>query len=427
LESGEVEAVRDGHLGFFLNLVEQAEPHLKGPDQTAWLDRLEAEHDNLRAALEWGQTGEARVEAGARLAGALWWFWVVRTHFSEGREWLDAFASRPDPSPPVRARVLNGAGYLARLQGEHERAATLCGEALTIWRKLGDERGTAWALNTLAFVSQAQGNREQAFGRGEESLALWRKVGDPWGIAYTLHQLGLMMAGHGEAERAKPLATESLDLFRALNDKRNMAFSLWLLAAIASDQADRIAARSYYQQALPLLREIKDRRSLAWLLTLLIWDEPDAVTVQAYYEEALRLAREINERWITMHLLASRGHAARQHGDYSTAMALHRESLLLRQEQRDTYATAQSLEEFADLAARQQQWGRVVRLLGAAESVCAVIGAASPVAIAEEYESAGSGARAALGEEAFATVWADGRAMTLQQAIAYALAESDGT
>ena len=149
----------------------------------------------------------------------------------------------------------------------------------------------------------------------------------------------------------------------------------------------------------------------------------DDEKARALYEDALPLAREVEDKHSLMHMLGAIGHAARQQGDYGRARVLYQESLALRREVRNTHAIAQSLEDFAVLAGRQQQWERAARLLGAAEAVCADLGTALPVAIAAEYWRTVSDARGALGEEAFAAAWAEGGAMTLEQAIAYALEE----
>jgi Asp-tRNA(Asn)/Glu-tRNA(Gln) amidotransferase A subunit family amidase len=144
----------------------------------------------------------------------------------------------------------------------------------------------------------------------------------------------------------------------------------------------------------------------------------------ALCEEALPLARDVEDQYQLMHILSAIGSAARQQGDYVRARVLYQESLALRREVRNTYAIAQSLEDFGVLAGRQQQWERAARLLGAAEAVCADLGTALPVAMAEEYWRTVSGARCALGEEAFAAAWAAGRAMTLEQAITFAREET---
>src|SRR5207245_5832709 len=128
------------HAGYYLALAEAAEPQLTGAQQEVWLARLEREHDNLRAALLW--TLEQKDAEGAlRLAGALWWFWKLRSYLSEGRRWLEEAlaASAGGPTSPSRAKALTGAGVLAHYQGDYGRSAALCGQSLEVSRRLDDK------------------------------------------------------------------------------------------------------------------------------------------------------------------------------------------------------------------------------------------------------------------------------------------------
>jgi hypothetical protein len=125
-ESKEAEEIKRVHAQYFLTLAEQAFPELRGPDQLEWLERLEAEHDNMRAALSWALEHK-QVELALRLGSALWWFWWMRGHNSEGRRWLEqALAMDGRGSPEVRAIALAGAGALASEQGDLDRAKEAC-------------------------------------------------------------------------------------------------------------------------------------------------------------------------------------------------------------------------------------------------------------------------------------------------------------
>ncbi len=141
-----------------------------------WLNRLEIEHDNLRAALSWSlEQGE--IEIVLRMGGALWWFWFVRGHFAEGRRWLErALAGTVGAPPSPRAKALNGAGVLAFYQGEIGLAGQLCGGSLALSRQLDDRAGIATALNGLALVARCRGNLSAARAMYEESLDLLRQV-----------------------------------------------------------------------------------------------------------------------------------------------------------------------------------------------------------------------------------------------------------
>jgi predicted ATPase len=147
--SGETDLLRQWHAGYFVALTEAAEPHIIGTDQAAWLNRLEAEHDNLRAALEW-LLKHREVEAGLRLAGVLWIFWNVRGYRSEGRRWLEEALERSEgATTAMRAKALNGAGGLAYSQGDYAQATALYEQSLALWQELGDLQGRARVFNNL--------------------------------------------------------------------------------------------------------------------------------------------------------------------------------------------------------------------------------------------------------------------------------------
>jgi len=158
-ESGELERLRRRHASYFLELAEEEERASRGPLQRAWLDRLETEHDNLRASLEWSLTSQGDTELGLQLTGALSHFWYVREHHSESRMWLQSALERGSATSAARAKVLVGAGRLAWFQGEFARVNTLVEESLTLYQSLGDDEGAAFALLVLGRTAVSQGNR----------------------------------------------------------------------------------------------------------------------------------------------------------------------------------------------------------------------------------------------------------------------------
>ncbi len=262
LEGGDGEEWRDRHLAHFLSLAEEAAPHLEGADQ-AWLERLEAEHDNMRGALEWSLTASPGPEAGLRLAGAIWWFWFVRGHYAEGRAWLSGLlAAEPaGQSKAARAKALNGAGLLAWRQGELLAARALLEESQAIRRELGDRMGMARSLNNLGLV--AWGHRDSARALFEECLAIWRELGDRRGIATSLANLGGLAVGQGDYAVARTLLEESLALLRELGNRHIMGITLSNLGIVAHGQGDYAAARTIHEESLAIRREIGDRLGMA--------------------------------------------------------------------------------------------------------------------------------------------------------------------
>ncbi|HEU5423302.1 MAG TPA: tetratricopeptide repeat protein, partial [Nitrolancea sp.] len=237
-EAGELERMRRAHAAYFLALAEEAEPELKGPRQGTWLQRLETDHDNLRAALDWS-TASQEPELGLRLAAALSRVWSIHGHLTEGREWLErALATRGAAAPATRARALNGAGFLTHMQGDYPQAVALYEEALTLERELGDKGGMATSLNNLGIVALEQGDYPRATALYEEALTLQRALGNKDSAANSLNNLGNVACEQGDYSRATALYEEALALDRALGNQRGIARSLNNLGSVAKQQGD---------------------------------------------------------------------------------------------------------------------------------------------------------------------------------------------
>src|SRR5215210_1707025 len=202
-ESGEEVTVREAHASYYLAFSEEAQPKLMTGEQMSWLDLLEREHNNLRAALRWS-LDLAETEMALRLVGALWRFWHVRGHMSEGRRWLEEVLALDGGEPSLRLRVLSGGCELAHSQGDLDRAQELREEALAVSRRLGDEARIAGALNGLAFVIRRRGEFARARAMHQEALELYRKLDDSWGIGRSMDQLGRTAAFGGDYEAALP-------------------------------------------------------------------------------------------------------------------------------------------------------------------------------------------------------------------------------
>jgi len=257
-EAGAQEASRDRHLRYYRALAEGIGEALMGPEQGAWVARLEEEHDNLRVALAWARERGAAAE-GLRLAAALGRFWALHGHFREGQGWLEAaLAGGGDPGTE-RARALNSAGSLARRQGEYARAAALHEEALALWRALGDTRGVSVALGNLGRVALRQGDEARALALLEETLRLKHRVGDTRGSAGTLTSLGRIAARRGEYARATGLLEESLALKGALGDRLGRATALGQLGWVAFLQGDGARAVALLGESLWLGHDIGAR------------------------------------------------------------------------------------------------------------------------------------------------------------------------
>ena len=349
LASAGVEAsARDGHLSHFLDLAEQAVKAFRGPDLGTWLDRLDTEHDNLRAALSWARA-RAHGDEGLRLAAALAPFWEFRGHIAEGRRWLEEMLAAFPGTPHVRARALNAAGILVLRGGGHQAALTLYRESLTLRREFNDTLRMAVSLSNIGSAHVELGEYEQAEPAYTEALDYYRALGDQSGVATAFNNLAVATRELGQYERAEALATESLALRREQGDLRGVAEATNNLAQAAFVQGRYKRAAALFKEGLRLSREVGDMIRLLEALEGLAW-------------AAVALGQP---RW-----------AARQGG----AAEAGRERLGL-------------LQGIPDRGFRDR---------------------------------AIQGMRAALGEEMFAAAWAEGRAMTLSEAVALGL-KSDPT
>jgi non-specific serine/threonine protein kinase len=268
IESGEGAAVRRRHRDWFLALAEQAEQALQGAEQAAWLDRLEMEHDNLRAALAWCQAEDEGIEAGLRLGAALRRFWYVRGYLSEGREWLEKALSRRSRAPAaLQAKALNEAGILTGAQSDYAAARRFHEESLEIRRTLNDRRGVAASLNNLGLVSREQGDTARARSYYEESLKTYRELGDAARTAIVLLNLGVVATEQGDDTAAQQLLEEALDIERTLGDQWLIAVALHNLGEVAHKQNDDLTAQQLFRESLTLRRELGNRSGIALILT----------------------------------------------------------------------------------------------------------------------------------------------------------------
>ena len=421
LESGEELEFRRRHRDWFTALVEEA--NLLGSDQGIWLDRLETEHDNLRAVLEWSHIDEQSAEAGLRLAGALVRFWVVRGYFTEGRARLETALSDSIGDSPARAKALHGAGVLAGHQGDYERADARCQEALALWQRLGDKLGMALAINTLGLVARTQGDYDRATNLLEQSLTLSREVGDKWSLALTLNGLGVVARGRGDYERARALHEESRALRKELGDQKGLAVSLERLGVVALFQGDLARAGSLLEESLTISRDVGDRLSIASAkcdLGLAALYQGDYTIAKFLEEEGLALFRELGDKAGVAASLNNLGRLAHAQRDHERAGVLFKESLSLWKELGDKLGIARGLADLAAFTARQNP-EPAAQLYGASEALYEAIGAVPSSFERADHARDITTLRRMLGENAFENALARGKTATPEEAIEHAL------
>jgi predicted ATPase/DNA-binding SARP family transcriptional activator len=465
------ELIRNRHLDFYLRLAEEADSQLHGPDQIGWLDRLEAEHDNLRAALEWALQAEPMgrtviTAVALRLAGSLGLFWDLRGHFSEGRHWLDKALGVDTPSgagrqwKAARSQALYWAGQLAKWQGHYQRAAELAHANLKLCQELGDQWGLAYALylagsvankqndlagaRTLVYESQrlfrqvegrwglahalgalgniakAQGDNAQARAWWEESYQLYHEIGDRRGLARTLNRLWHWPYQDGDYALAATLLQEAEALFRDLNHRDGVAIILRHLGLVAQAQGDAVQARMLYDESRTIFEELADRDDLAyatWYLGRLELIEGNLELAKTLLEQSRALAQAIGIKGLIARVLQTLASVARQQEHYDSAWQLLEESLALGLEAGDQEIVIDALNERAVLEAAMGQPVQAARLFGAAEAMREAWGVPMPFASRAQYEQNLASVRTQLGGPVFDSMWAEGRAMPVAQAI----------
>ncbi len=378
---GEKSQTKRAHAAYCLVLAEEAAAENTDADHTRWLDRFDIEHDNFRAALDW-LTENDQAEWGLRLGIALFRFWEMREHLTEGREGLGKLLKLPsaEAHPNSRLRALFIAGVLAAEQGDYVPSDALIRESLDLSRSMGDKRSIAVSLNALAVNARDQGELLASHDLFSESLALWRELGDAPAVARALSNLANVSKLRGEYAQASDLYEECLSTFRALGDNSGLAWALNHQGDVASVRGDTAAARSLYE------------RSLATF-----W--------------------KINDRWGIAGSLADLGNLARDQGDFSTADSLYRESLGVFQELEHKRGIARLLEAFASSASAQADPERALRLAGAAAALRQSIGTPLTAAEQAKLERALAPARSALSTSAGRTAWLEGWVMPVEKAV----------
>ncbi len=370
------------HAGYYLALAEQAEPEIWGPQQQVWLERLEREHDNFRAALAWSLEHE-QVETAVRLAGALEGFWEARGHVSEGRRWLGEGLGKKRMIPAqARAKALFGASRLAGLfQADYEEEGRLLEESLRLFRQLGDRKGVVLSLSHLSGNLRWHGDRERALAAGEESIAVAREWGDKWTLALALNNLGADTEEVGDLARAQSLFEESLALRRELGEKRGVALTLNNLGSLALANGD-------HERARMLL------------------------------DESLQLAHALGHVQLVALALGNLGLAALYERAYEQSARFFAEALKALSDLGDRRSAAESLSGLAAVAAPCDPI-QAARLWGAAERLHDEIGVPPSSASRLVYEHFLPAARALAADSAWAEAWEEGRAMTFEEAITY--------
>ena len=421
---GELEAARQAHAAYYLALAEKAALGFKMPQQAAWLERLEREHDNLRATFSWAlepsQTG-SRLAMAIRLGDALEEFLQVRGFYSEARTFLEQLVERSEGvATSVRAKILYTTADFAEGQSDFDRAEALWQESLVLYRELGDMRGVAFTLRGLGGIAYGK-NIAAACSLYEESLALQRELGDKEAIAWSLGTLAFAISAQGDYTRGRALFEESLAIFRELGNKLGIAYCLrqlamWLFLTLG----DQVIVRAKIEESLAIYRELGVKYGMALCFMVSGWialHQGDTVTAHDLTEQSLVHFREMGDRWRSFWTLANLGRIEAHWGDFVAARAFYEESLAIARELHDYWQCAYCLEPLASVVAAQGEERWAGRLWGTAESLRDICGIPMTPWERADIKPAVAAVRTHLGEQAFAAALAEGRSMTLDQVL----------
>ncbi len=420
--SGKIEDTRWTHAAYYLQLAEEAERQLSGPQQIRWFERLEREHDNLRAILSWllepGSDAQ-RSELALRLGGALAQFWEIRGYMSEGWHWLERVLDESrGVRSAVRAKALVGAGRIASFQGDFDQAEALCREGLALYRELEDRQGSAAALLICGYAAMMRSKYAEARSLLEEALALFREVGDPGGSVSVLSLLANVLFFQGEYARAHALLEESRLRSKEAGDVQNHAASLMLLGMVLLFEGDLAQAHACLEECLTVSREVGYKRNLGLSISFLgmvAWSQGDITRARSLLEESLVLFKEAGGRIHMAQVFVPQGLLSLGEGDYPAARALLEESLKISLELDYKWNIAWCLEGLAAVAAAQEEPVRAVRFMGAAQAQREAIGTPLLSLSQAMHELTFASTHTQLGEQAFDAAWAEGRTMTPEQ------------
>jgi len=420
---------RQGHLNYFVELAEQGDKQARGPSVVEWADRIESEHNNFRAALEWSVSNQDS-ESALRLLAALGWFWQLAGHFSEARSWLDKIRglSGVNDHPALYARILNHIGRVSWTQERMEEARFLLEESQSICKGLGDEGEPilAEALNWLGLlVLSTERDVDKARSLIQQGLELYQKWGIQPGVALTIFNLGIVEIQANHDDLALSLLKESLTLSRQSGDLIFMARICRYLGNLYLKQGNYKKARLFFEEHLRIDTELQFWDGIGHAygeLGNLFRHQGDYAQAEQFYKKSLEVHYE---------------HGLEPDIQYLQCLlmiALHLNNYpLASQRIMDFYNLGNRVDEkisacglfigFAAVASGTKQFERAARLSGAAQAVLETINFRFEPIDRAEFERHIQIARDQLGKTAFEGFAAEGRAMTMEQAIAYALEE----
>lgn len=416
---------QEKHVEYFLELAEQAEPRLIEADQTAWLERLDLEHNNLRAALMWAEE-HGRHYLSLKLSGALFRFWSFYGYAAEGRGYLIRALMQPEAEREtiVRAKALTAAGMLASQGSDSRTAYPLIKESVALSKRLGDKRSVATSLVYLSTVVGGQGDYVYARTLLQEGLAVFEDLEDRWGIAWSLLGLGHVARVLGDYPLARSLFEESLTMRRQLGDRWGIAQSLTHQGGLSLWLGEYSSASRLFREALNIQRELNHKAGTALSLLNLgraARKQGRFASARLYVENGLEIFREIRDTNGVALSLECLGHLAEDQNDHDLAFSRLVEALLLFGESGRKESTIYTLEGIARVMMAMKKFKQAVRILGGTAVFRQTMKAPLPASDYPQHKIDVASTRAQLPDDTFSTLWAEGQNMSMEEMIAYVL------
>jgi DNA-binding CsgD family transcriptional regulator/tetratricopeptide (TPR) repeat protein len=429
-DSHEEEAAWQALAAYYLALAEQAELQYAGAEQVAWLQRLDLEHENLRAVLQWSiLQGEKKQDMtlALRLGAALRTFWDVHGPYREGRIFLErALACREGAALALQAKALFAAANLAFLQSDFDAAEAYCQESLRLFRELGDRSGMAYALYLLAWIAKDDIAIDRALA--EEALALFRELGNRRYFAWSIYILAYLDYLRGDYQNAFRLIDESLALHQELENTRGIAHSLLLKAELLLvSQGDQAGAQLYIDASIPLFNALNDqegRASLGMLRGQLALHRKDIEQAHTLLEESLLLYKKMGTPKGIMQALYHLGRVALSENNETAACSFYQESLAIAMKLGMNEWIAACLEGLAQVAVLQGKYSWAAMAWGTAAALREAVHIPIPFIDRACHERRIALVRNCLGEQAFVALWTRGHVMIPERVIALQKHES---
>ncbi len=421
LEAGGGEVVRDRHLAYFVKLVKQAEPQLYRSDQVRWVNRLDDELDNLRMALEWALAIE--VESGLQIAVLPWRLWDTHGYFREMGEWLLQLLERYPTVDTLHAQALAVYSWYLFRQGNFVETIRIAEQSLQMAHALSDNKTEAFSLMFLGISTLVHGSVAESTPLLDQSLALYRALGDKIGQATAMEALSI---NSGNLERTAAFARESLKLYRELGNLSGIATCLTRLARLTLWGGDFSAPVPWLKEALSLSRQLGDQTSAEEALILsgaLAYWQGEYQRANVCYEEAILLSERIGDHYQNIWAHVFMAYAVLQQGQVQQARVLFEGGLRRAQQAGILIAVVFTLEGFASSMVRQEQFERATRLFAWAAATREKIGDHRPPVEQASVERDLVIIHSRLDDAAFEQAYETGRALTPEQAAAYALKE----